>query len=185
MLQKKRLLPLIKKLLVLPITLAFTPSTYAHCPLCTAAVGVAAVSAKYYGVNDSIIGLFSGAFAISVGLWIGLKIIKKTYIRFQLPIIIILSYALTILPVIYSLANTSVYVPVLWFGSAGSLFNKVYFVDKMLLGSIIGSIVTLIGYWLHIGIKRVRGSVLFPFQGIAITVGLLLTTALIQYFIFG
>ena len=175
---------LAKKLLVLPLTLAFAPSAYAHCPLCTAAVGVAAVGAKYYGIDDSIIGLFMGAFAVSIGLWFGLKIIKKNYIRFQTPIIVVLSYVLTVVPIIYTLTSASIYLPILWFGSSGSLFNSVYWINKMMLGSIIGLIVTLISYWIHVGIKRVRGSVLFPFQGVVLTIVLLAVTALIQYFVF-
>ena len=69
-----------KKLFLLLISfLIFSvPLAYAHCLLCTMAVGAAAVTAKYYGVDTSIIGIFAGALAISIGLWIGLKI-KKQY----------------------------------------------------------------------------------------------------------
>ncbi len=173
-----------KKLIALIGSLFTLPIVSAHCPLCTAAVGVAAVGAKYYGIDDSIIGLFIGAFSISVGLWFGLKILKKNYIRFQMPLIIILSFVLTVIPIIYSINSNSLYMPLLLFGEAGSLFNKVYWVNKMLLGSIIGSVVTLVGYWVHVKIKEFHGRVLFPFQGMIITIVLLVLTGVIQYFVF-
>jgi len=161
-----------KKLFLLLISfLIFSvPLAYAHCLLCTMAVGAAAVTAKYYGVDTSIIGIFAGALAISIGLWIGLKI-KKQYIRYQLPIIVILSFIISVVPIIYSISSDSFYLPLLIYGAAGSLLNKVYWINKLLLGS----------FWLHIYIKKVKGKVLFPFQGIAITLVLLALTSLIIY----
>src|SRR3989338_9423617 len=72
-------------------------AVYAHCPLCTGAIGVMAVSASYYGVDSSIIGLFIGAFGLSTGLWVALKL-KKRYIRFQSSLIVLASLLLTIIP---------------------------------------------------------------------------------------
>src|SRR3989344_6151701 len=93
----------VKKILVALIAFfmlsAAAPIAYAHCPLCTAAVGAAAVSAKYYGMDISIIGLMIGAFGISTGLWFGLKL-KKQFFKFQLPVIVLLSFLLTVLPLL-------------------------------------------------------------------------------------
>ena len=174
---KKFIFILFSVLLVLII-----PVVHAHCPLCTAAVGAAAVSAKYYGLDASIIGLLIGAFGISTGLWIGLKV-KKQYFKFQLPLIVLASFLLTIIPIFY-IQNDSIYLPLLLFGQAGSALNKVYWVDKMLFGSILGGIITLIAYWTHITIKKAKGKVLFPFQGIAITLLFLLVSGIGIYFIF-
>lgn len=165
------------------LLIGFIPPVYAHCPLCTAAVGAAAVSAKYYGLDASIIGLLIGAFAISTGLWIGLKI-KKEYFKFQLPIIILSSFLLTVLPLL-AVSSDSFYFPILLFGSSGSFLNKVYWIDKMLFGSVIGALITLLAYYIHVYIKKIKGRVLFPFQGIAITIALLLISSLSLYFIFG
>ena len=159
---------------------AYAPEVHAHCPLCTAAVGTAAISAKYYGMDTSIIGLFIGAFGISTGLWIGRKI-KKQYIKFQLPIVVLLSFVLTVIPLM-SVDNSTIYAPVLLLGPAGSVLNKVYWINKILFGSIIGGAASLLGFWLHTYIKKVRGSVLFPYQGIAITLTLLGAGTLALYF---
>ena len=169
-----------KIILILVSILLLAPAVYAHCPLCTGAVGAAAIGAKYYGLDESIIGIFIGAFSISTGLWIGRKI-KKEYIRFQLPLIVILSFLLTVIPLL-AVSKEPVYLPVLIAGASGSLLNKVYWVNKILLGSIIGTFITLFGYWLHLFIKRINGKVLFPFQGITLTIFLLAISSMGVYF---
>ena len=55
----------------------------------------------------------------------------------------------------------------------------------MLLGSIIGGLVTLFAYYSHIHIKKITGKVLFPFQGIALTLAFLFVSGLSMYLIFG
>ncbi|MBI2100988.1 hypothetical protein HYT53_00060 [Candidatus Woesearchaeota archaeon] len=174
-----------RKLFLLFLILLFfeIPFAHAHCPLCTAAVGAAAISAKYYGLDTSIIGLLVGAFGISTGLWIGLKI-KKEYFKFQFSAIVLASFLLTIVPLL-SISSDSIYLPLLIFGSSGSLLNKVYWVDKMLLGSIIGGVTALLAFFIHSYIKKAKGKVLFPFQGVAITLLFLSASSLILYVIFG
>src|SRR3989338_5903211 len=44
-------------------------TAFAHCPVCTAAAVGAVAASRYYGVNDSIVGVFIGALALSTGLW--------------------------------------------------------------------------------------------------------------------
>lgn len=172
-----------RKLVIILLVLLFSvPAVHAHCPLCTAAVGAAAVSAKYYGMDLSIIGLLIGAFGVSTGLWIGLKI--KNYFRFQLPVIVLLSFLLTALPLLY-ISDERIYLPVLWLGSAGSLFNKVYWINKILFGSVIGAIASVLAYLLHVHVKKIRGKVLFPFQGVAFTILSLAITGLMIYFSLG
>ena len=150
--------------------------------MCTVAVGAAVISAKYYGLDSSIIGLLIGAFGVSTGLWIGLKI-KRNYLKFQFSLIVVASFLLTVLPLLY-LSNDSIYFPLLLFGQAGSLFYKVYWVDKMFFGSIIGALITLAAYWTHTHIKKINGKVLFPFQGVVITFVFLVMSGLMLYFNF-
>ena len=172
-----------KKLILLSIILILLSlPVYAHCPLCTAAIGAGAVTAKYYGMDMTIIGLFIGAFAISTGLWVGGRI-KKNYIKFQLHLIVLLSFLLTVIPLI-SVDDSSVYFPLLLSGESGSMLNKVYWVNKILLGSIFGGAITMLSFWLHNYIKKVRSRVLFPYQGIAITLLFLIITGITFYFIF-
>jgi len=84
-----------------------------------------------------------------------------------------------------SISSDSIYLPLLIFGSSGSLLNKVYWVDKLLLGSIIGGVTALFAFFIHSYIKKAKGNVLFPFQGVAITLFFLIVSSLILYLIFG
>ena len=159
----------------------------AHCPLCTGAVGMAAVTAKYYGMDPSIIGLFVGAFGISTGLWFGRWLQKKTgrtYIPFQFAVMTILSFVLTVVPLRF-ISTDNIYLPLLWWGEPGSMFNKIYWVDKIIFGSVLGGLLTVIGYGVHHLIKQVHGRVLFPFQGIAITLAFLVIAGVGLYLSLG
>ena len=158
-------------------------SVMAHCPLCTAAVGAAAVSATYFGLDASIVGVFVGAIGVSLGLWFG-KIIKKRYVKFQTPLIVAASFLLTVIPLL-GVIKESLYLPALWFGPPGSVLNRIYFVDKLLLGSVLGALASFAAYWLHVYVKKIHGRVVVPYQGVIFTVGMLLFVAAILFLAIG
>ena len=142
---------------------------FAHCPLCT--VG-AAGSALWLGVDPSVVGIFIGAFGASIGWWIANKI-KKKYIPLQKLVLIILSYLLTVIPILPILkTNKGVYVSL--FGNYGSIFNRTYVVDSFFLGSIFGVIILAITPWLSSKITLLRHGKNIPFQGIILTFILLI-----------
>ena len=157
----------LRSLLLIPLMAAVAR---AHCALCTAAVGATAITMKYFGLDASVIGLFVGAFGVSTGMWFGKKI--KEYVPYQLHLLILASFVLTTVP-LSGTVSEPIYLPVLLFGAPGSVFNKVYWPDKFLIGSVLGGILALVAYYAHITIKRHRGGVLFPYQGIALTIGIL------------
>jgi len=161
-----------KKLLAFLPSLFFLKEVSAHCPLCTGAVVAGAIGAKYLGLDITIVGIFAGAFAISLALWINRKL--KNYFKYQNTLIIISMFLLTIIPVL-AFVKDMTYI---------NLFNKVYFVNKSLLGSIIGSVITLFAYYLHNYIKLKHGKVLFPYQGVILTILLLIMASIPVYFIF-
>lgn len=164
------------------ILLLGNPAT-AHCPLCTGAIGATAVSAKYYGLDLTLIGMLIGAFGISTGLWAG-RGIKRQFISYQLPIIVILSFLLTVIPLRF-ISEENIYIPILLMGEPGSMLNRVYWIDKIIFGGIIGGFTTILAFWLHIRIKKLNGKVLFPYQGIALTLALLLMSGLAMHFTLG
>ncbi len=170
-----------KIIFAVPALLAFVFSStpaFAHCPLCVGAVGMAVASAKVFGVDLSIVGLLAGALAISSGLWVA-RLIKTEYFRYQLPSILILSYALTVIPSVLLVGiQENIYIPVNLFGDVGSMFNKIYWIDKLLFGSLFGVGIALLAFKLHLKIKELYGKVLFPFQGVLLTVGVLVAASL-------
>ena len=143
----------------------------AHCPLCTAGAMVAAGGAAYLGVDSIVIGIFIGAFAVSMGLWIS-KLIKKQYVPYQTYLLVLISFLTTVLPVIFALPNSEheVYP---WYisiaGDYGTLLNRTYLFSKVLVGSIIGGIITIFTPRLSKLITKARHGKTFPFQGVAVT----------------
>ncbi len=151
----------------------------AHCPLCVGAVGGAVAAASFFGFNPAAVGVLIGAFAIISGQWLA-RLVKKVYIPFQTSTITAASFVLTVLPsMVYS--PRELFLPVLWFGPSGSLFNSVHWVNLLLFGALLGAITVFAADWLHKSVKNKFGQ-LFPFQGVVTIVVLLgVASAAIQF----
>ena len=88
--------------------------SFAHCLLCVGATGAVVATARFYGINDMITGLFVGVFIVSTSLWFHIILKKrhngKNYIPMQ-SLAIIISGIATILIAFYftgDLVGTSV-----------------------------------------------------------------------------
>lgn len=152
--------------------LAIPGVTSAFCPICTAAVGVGLGLSRWLHVDDTISGLWIGALILSSALWL-LTWLKKRKITFPglFPIIVILSYAVIIIPL---------------FGAKimGHPGNKIFGLDKLLFGIMVGSIVFMLGLIAHSIIKKINnGKQLFYFQKVVSPVLLLAIFSLAFYFI--
>jgi len=153
----------------------------AHCPLCTAGAALAAGGALWLGVKVVVIGLFIGAFAVSLGIWVS-NMIKKKYIPYQRSIITILSFILTVLPIMPIMTNvTPFYISIS--GDYGSLLNRTYIVNSLLLGSLAGGFIVAIAPLLSKNITKIRKGRTFPFQGTALTLIILIILGVIIQFI--
>src|SRR3989338_1072522 len=146
-----------------------TPFIHAHCPVCTAAVGVGVAATRFYGVDDTIVGLWIGAFIISTALWFNRLLKKYIDIRFQEVIISIIAFLLTVVPFYYAGLITD-FDMVRSMPEHHSIFGLgVLGIDKLLIGTIIGSIVTYLAVYATYVVKKMKGSVLFPYQTIVFT----------------
>ncbi len=163
--------------LTMGLMLILAPAALAHCPLCTIGAAAVAGGAYYLGVKTIVIGIFIGAFAASTGWWLS-NIIKKQYIRYQRLILVLLSFALTIIPLLPLFSQIGS-LPIWWFGEYGSLFNRVYIFNTFLIGSIGGLGIVAITPWLSKQISTLREGKIIPFQGVMLTIGLLLITGVL------
>jgi hypothetical protein len=168
----------LKKILIFFFPFFFLMETVkAHCPLCTIGAAAAAGGAVWLGVDILVVALFIGAFAVSTGWWFS-RIIKKKFIPFQNWIIIISSFLLTIIPIRKMLSDLRP-----WYihlsGEYGSLLNRTYVIDLFVVGAIIGGLVVCIAPPLSKKLTRMRNGKLIPFQGVIITIGLLLLLGVI------
>ncbi len=154
--------------------LLLADSALAHCPLCTIGAGAAAAGAAGFGVDNVIIGIFLGAAALAMGLWIS-RLVKRKYVPFQKWAISAFSFASIIIPVLPLIKGySSVYVSLA--GGYGSLLNRTYLINSFLLGSMIGAVIVALAPSISSGITRIRGRSV-SYQGIVLTFSLLAIAA--------
>ncbi|TAL47002.1 hypothetical protein EPN87_03905 [archaeon] len=168
----------LKKLIVFTILpfLFSTPSALAHCPLCTAATAAAIAFTRWYGLDDSIMGVFVGGMIIATGLWANNMLKRfnkgKEYLPLQSVILVILSAIFTIIPFYYA-------------GLVGPLNPfRIFGIDRILFGAIIGIAVYFLSFRLH-GIIRTsnKNRNYFPYQSIALLISLLSLSAFALYLV--
>ncbi len=165
---------------VLSVSLGLPKVALAHCPLCTVGAGMAALFAIGLGVNAATVGVFIGAFAVALGLWLGRLV--PWNIQYKKELLGLLSFLLTVVPLLPLMEDySSIYL--MWFGSYGSPFQRVYLVNRFLLGSAVGLVMVwfapLVSLWVT---KLLRGKHM-PYQGMAMTFVLLGLAAFIIEFL--
>ena len=119
---------------VMVFSLLITPTLVkAHCPLCTAAVGSGLVVARSMGIDDSVVGIWVGAFIISTALWLNKFLVKRfREIPFQKVIITVVFFLITVVPLYFSNLITFQY----------TLLG----IDRLLFGTVLGCIITLASF---------------------------------------
>lgn len=157
---------------LLLITTVATIKTYAVCPVCTVAVGVGVGLSRWLGIDDSVTGLWVGALVISMSLWttnwLATKKIKFKFIE----VVTIIAYYLFI------------FVPMYKSGFIGHPLNKIWGVDKLLYGTVVGSAIFIFSVFLDKYLRtKNNGKVYIYYQKVIIPVGLLLIFSVFFYLI--
>lgn len=143
----------------------------AFCPMCVVATGSLLGVFRWLGVDDTIIGLWLGGFVLSVSMVFNNFLIKKgKRIRFQLFLILSIFYGLVIL---------SLYK----FGAL-SPYNRIFGIDKIFFGIIIGSLLLLSAPYLDKFLrKQNEGKIFISHQKMLIAISLLIIFSLGLYFV--
>lgn len=153
--------------------LLFVKTAYAICPLCTIAVGAGVGLAEWFGIDDTITGLWIGGLIVSLIIWTVYWLDSKN-IKFKgRKILVTLAYYLiVILPLYYPMKLI------------GRPLNTLCGVDKLSLGIVLGSIFFFIGGMWYIALKKRHGGhAYFPFQKVVMPVAPLIILSIIFYFI--
>lgn len=169
-----------KKLFLFPILtfllILLIDQVSAHCPLCTAGAAVAAGGAVWLGVSPAVVAIFIGAFAISMGIWtsnwLKKKFLKKKYIPFQTQLIILVIFLGTVIPIIPQLLALEGFNLFLY-GSYGGLLNRSYMINISWITSLVGGGIVFISPSLSKKITKLRKDKIIPFQGMILTLLLL------------
>jgi hypothetical protein len=147
-------------------------SAQAVCPICTIAVVGGVGLSRWLGIDDSITGLWVGGLIVSFIMWT-IKWFEKKNIRFKGrdSVTILAFYALTIVPLYFT-------------DILGHPLNKLWGIDKLILGIIVGSVFFTLGdkFCCYLKSKN-EGKAHFPFQKVVLPIIPLLILSFIFYLI--
>lgn len=159
-------------LMTLVAFLGTASQVHAVCPICTVAVGAGLGISRWLGIDDSVTGIWIGGLILSSGLWLADWISKKGW---RVPYKEVLSVGLFFLFII----------PPLYLGKMiGLSGNILWGIDKVLLGTIIGSIIFLFGVWLDKWLRTTNNDKVYVYyQKVIIPVFLLSLASFVFYLI--
>lgn len=159
-------------LAVFLLSLISATKTFAICPLCTVAVGAGLGFSRYFGIDDLITSVWIGGILTSFSLMTAEKISSKFKIKWYLSelLSILLFFGMT-------------FIPFHFLGITGNELNSIWGIDKILLGTVAGSIMFYIFSKLYFLTKEKMGTVLFPYQKVVFPVTSLWLCTLISYII--
>jgi len=147
-------------------------NVWAVCPACTVAVGAGVGLSRWLGIDDTITGLWVGGFLISSSLWLDsyldnkkIKFPRRTFV------LVLIFYLVTVLPLYFT-------------EIIGHPYNKIWGIDKLIIGIGVGSVLFLASVFLDKYLRRKNGGkVIFYYQKVALPVTLLLLGSGVFYFL--
>lgn len=164
----KKLIPLLS----LVGLLGFPSPVHAVCPVCTVAVAAGLGISRWIGIDDSVTGVWIGGLILSSGLWLADWIGKKKWKVPHPKFLSVLLMALFVIPPLY------------WSKMIGLSGNTLLGIDKVLLGTIVGSIIFLIGVGIDKWLRTTNsGKVYIYYQKVIVPVFLLSIISFIFYLI--
>jgi hypothetical protein len=161
--------------LLVPTVSLLTPQTaFAVCPVCTVAVVAGLGLSRWLGFDDVISGIWIGGVLLSSSLWLASWLQKKYRRAHSIKYLSIL---------VSSFIYLLVFIPLAWTDIIGHPFNRLWGVDKLVLGTIFGSAAFWAGTWLDKKIRKIRGKQLLKYQKVVFPVVLLLLLSVLSWII--
>lgn len=148
----------------------------AVCPVCTVAVAGGLGFSRYFGIDDSITGIWVGGLIVSLVFWT-VDWLKKKDLKYLKKLSSFHFYLLSFL--FYILIT---YPPLFWAGIIGHPFNTMLGIDKLVFGSIIGAIFFYLGVWGDKKVRKTKGKQLFNYQKVVFPVAALTFISLMIYY---
>lgn len=152
--------------------LATTTHVQAVCPICTVAVGAGLGISRWLGIDDTVTGVWIGGLILSSGLWLADWIEKKGWKIAHKEVFSIGLFFLLIIPPLY------------WSKMIGLAGNTLLGIDKVVLGTVVGSTIFLFGVWLDKWLRTTNANKVYVYyQKVIIPVFLLSVTSYVLYII--
>lgn len=154
------------------LVVALPAKTLAMCPVCTVAVIGGLGLSRWLKVDDTISGVWIGALIISISYWTS-NYLKSRKISFFARDFLVSTFYLT-----------TTIAPLYYYEVIGHPFNKLWGLDKLILGLIVGSLIFIFSVGFYQWLKEKNGGrAHFPFEKIAIPVLSLGLTSLVFFLI--
>jgi hypothetical protein len=156
-------------LLFVSLYLIFPPSAYAVCPVCTVAIGAGLGISRALGIDDAVTSVWIGGLILSSSYWFYDWLTKKK------PALNTTNYLLLTIFLMYLI----VLIP-LWYGKyIGRYGNQLFGIDKIIIGTVAGSLVFLFAKWADQKVRQIKGKQLFNYQRVVFPVSGLVIMCLI------
>lgn len=142
------------------------------CPVCVVAIGAGLGFSRWLGVDDLITSVWIGAGLLTLTIWTLHWLYKKNWnFRFSGIVAFVFYYVLT-------------FVPLYWVGIVGHPLNTIFGIDKILFGTIVGTIVLAAGLYLNNFLKiKNNGKQFFNYQKVVVPILALILISIIFYFL--
>ncbi len=151
------------------------PAAQAVCPVCVVAVGAGLGFSRYLGIDDSITGLWIGGLTVAMIMW-SLNWLRPKFGKKKSWPVIKWATILGLLVLVAWPLNSQ--------GFIGHPLNKIWGVDKIILGTILGGIVFWVMSVLYLYLKKENNDrAYFPFQKVIMPFGALAFFSLIFYLV--
>ena len=142
----------------------------AVCPLCVVAVGAGLGLSRWLGVDDVISSIWIGGLLVALSLWTIVWLKKRNWVFPYDGVVVFLAYYLLTLVTLY-------YADI-----AGHPLYKIFGIDKIIFGTVVGTIISVLAHWLNTYLKKKNnGKVFFPYQKVVIPLVLLILTSVVFY----
>lgn len=161
------------KYLIFLVGLFFAIPVFAQpvCPVCVVAVAGGLGLSRWFGVDDIITSIWIGALLMALVLWTISWLRKKSWnFKFSDIVVFLVYYLFTYIP--------------LYFAKIIGQGNNVLGMDKVLFGSILGTLIFIFALLFNNYLKKKNnGKGYFPYQKVVVPFAILLLCSLIVYFI--
>ncbi|TSC94227.1 MAG: Uncharacterized protein CEN87_578 [Parcubacteria group bacterium Licking1014_1] len=151
---------------------SFAGSTYAVCPVCVVAVGAGLGMSRWLGIDDLISSMWIGALLVSLSAWTIIWLSKKG-LNFK--------YSKVVIPLVYYLFAIA---PLYYYNIIGHSLNTIFGIDKIIFGTVVGTIIFMASLRLHNYLKRKNNfKSYFPYQKVVLPIFILLILSVVFYFL--
>jgi len=155
------------------LTIILTPTlSWAFCPVCVAAVGAGLGLARWLGVDDTVTGIWIGGLLLAISGWL-INLFKRKNWQFWNygPILFLLTYAATLIPLYYM-------------DIVGHPKHTIWGIDKLIFSITLGSVTFILSELLYEWLKKKNNNKpYFPYQKIVMPIVSLAILSVIFYFI--